>query len=90
MFLPLDKGLSPLKEGLNPPMLSAFIAATFFHLFINLSDVKDAPKKGQVAVAAFFVIFGFYKQGIFDMILKPAPAATPVKKEDPAKVKKES
>lgn len=62
-FLPLNKGLDPIKSGLAQPMLSAFIAATMLHLWINtsLSDgVVDATKKGKVCVAAFFIVYNLY------------------------------
>mmetsp|Transcript_21523 Transcript_21523/g.27823 ORF Transcript_21523/g.27823 Transcript_21523/m.27823 type:complete len:286 (+) Transcript_21523:162-1019(+) len=58
-FLPMNKGLSPIQEtGLQQPMMSAFIAATCFHLFYHtsLSDgVVNAHPKGQLAMAAFFI-----------------------------------
>jgi len=60
-FLPLDKGLTPIKEnGLAPNMMSAFVAATAFHLFMNLNadSVIDARKKAHVCVATFFILFG--------------------------------
>jgi len=62
-FLPLNKGLDPIKSGLAQPMLSAFIAATTLHLWLNtsLSDgVVDATKKGKVCVAAFFIVYNLY------------------------------
>lgn len=64
-FLPLNKGLDPLLQGgLAPNMLSALIAATFYHLFVSTSisdDVIDAPKKAQVLVAKFFIAYGLAK-----------------------------
>ena len=63
-FLPLDKGLDPIKDGLAPPMFSAFVGATFFHLFTQLAtDVMDAKKKGKVIVAFWFIMYAFYKNG---------------------------
>lgn len=63
-FLPLNKGLDPIKNaGLGQPMLSAFLGATFFHLFVStsLSDgVVEAPKKAQVIVACFFIAYNLY------------------------------
>ena len=81
MFLPLDKGLKPIKEhGLAPPMFSAFVGTTFLHLFLNtsLSDgVKDAKMKGQVIVSTWFILYGLYKADI----LKLPMAGKEIKKE---------
>ena len=64
-FLPLNKGLEPLeKNGLAPNMWSAFVAAAFYHIFMNtsLSDgIPDAAKKAQVLVACFFIVYGLAK-----------------------------
>lgn len=60
-FLPLNKGLDPIKSGLSSPMLSAFFAATCLHLFLStpLSEgVIDAKKKGHVHVVVFFIGVG--------------------------------
>jgi hypothetical protein len=62
-FLPLNKGLDPIKTGLAQSMLSAFVAATALHLYLNTSlsaGVIDAPKKGKVCVAAFFILYHLY------------------------------
>ena len=62
-FLPLDKGLDPIKSGLAQPMLSAFVAATCFHLFMNtsLSDgVPQAKNQAQIAMALFFITYNLY------------------------------
>ena len=74
-FLPLNKGLDPIKSGLAQPMLSALIAATALHLFLSTSlsaGVIDAKKKAKVCVAAFFILYhlydAFYKGKV------PAPA----------------
>lgn len=59
-FLPLNKGLDPIKNGLGPPMLSAAIAATFYHLFMSTSlsaGIIDADKKAQVLIAIFFIAY---------------------------------
>mmetsp|Transcript_115548 Transcript_115548/g.333824 ORF Transcript_115548/g.333824 Transcript_115548/m.333824 type:complete len:256 (-) Transcript_115548:224-991(-) len=75
-FLPLNKGLDPIKEkGLAPPMFSAFIGATFFHLFTTFAtDVIYVQKKAKVMVAAFFIIYGMYVNGVFKgMTAKKAP-----------------
>lgn len=82
-FLPMSKGLDPLKDGLQPPMLSAFIAATFFHLVTTLAtDVTYVEKKAKVAVALFFITYGMYTNGVFDSFMAPA------KKEEPKVVDK--
>jgi len=60
-FLPLNKGLDPIKKGLASPMLSALVAATFLHLFLNtsLSDgIIDAKQKAHAHITAFFIIVG--------------------------------
>jgi hypothetical protein len=57
-FLPFTNGLAPMENGLAPNMLSALVAATFFHLFLNTSwsdNVTDAAKKAQVVVACGFI-----------------------------------
>lgn len=58
-FMPFNKGLDPIKDaGLAQPMLSAFIAATFYHLFTNTSlseGVIKAEQKAQVLIAIFFI-----------------------------------
>lgn len=61
MFLPLNKGLEPLKKGLALPMVTAFIGATSFHLYLStsLSDgCVDAKSKAHVYLALFFVSAG--------------------------------
>ncbi len=60
-FLPLSKGLDPIKDGLAPNMLSALVAATFIHLFLHTSlsnGVKDAATKAHFLVAVGFVVLG--------------------------------
>ena len=94
-FLPFDKGLDPIKaNGLAPPMFSAFVGATFFHLFTHFAEenysVVDAPKKGRVFVALFFIAYAFHKAGIFpsakaaaasSSAAAAAAAAVPIKTE---------
>jgi hypothetical protein len=78
-FLPFNKGLDPIKAGLAQPMLSAFIAATALHLFLNTSvstGVINAPKKAKVCVAAFFILYSLY-----DSIYKGKMSAEKKKKE---------
>lgn len=82
-FFPLNKGLDPIKkEGLAPNMISALIAATFYHLFVNTSlshGVVDASKKAHVVVATGFVLHHFVKA--FHMPTKSKDTVTKVKKE---------
>jgi hypothetical protein len=70
-FLPFSKGLDPIKDkGLAPPMFSAFIAATFFHLFTTFAtDVIDVQEKGKVMVALFFITYGMYEKGVFKSLM---------------------
>ena len=73
-FLPLNKGLDPIKNyGLTQPMLSAMIAATFYHLFTSTSlssGIKKADEKAHVLVAIFFIAYNL--SGAFPT-LKPPP-----------------
>lgn len=60
-FLPLNKGLDPLKKGLGLPMATAFFGATLFHLYVNtpLSDgCVNAKDKAHLHLAMFFVASG--------------------------------
>jgi len=76
-FFPLNKGFDPIAKGVAPPMFSAFLGATFFHLFTQLPSLNqgmiDAPKKANVMVAIFFMAYSLFKTF--------SPTATPVKKE---------
>ncbi|GKY91714.1 hypothetical protein MPSEU_000143200 [Mayamaea pseudoterrestris] len=63
-FMPLNKGLEPIKaDGLAQPMVTAFIAAAFYHLF-NATSISDgvigAEKKSQVLIATFFIATNLY------------------------------
>ena len=86
MFLPFNKGLSPIEStGLAPPMFSAFVAATFFHVVTQLDksgaiDVVDCPKKAKVFVAIWFIGYSYYKAGLFTK--KTPPAAVKTEKKD--------
>uniref|UniRef100_A0A7S2S6J3 Uncharacterized protein n=1 Tax=Eucampia antarctica TaxID=49252 RepID=A0A7S2S6J3_9STRA len=60
-FLPFNKGLDPIKNGLAAPMVTALMASTCFHLFTHtsLSDgVVDAKNKAHVHIAFFFIVSG--------------------------------
>lgn len=88
-FLPLDKGLAPLKDGLPPPVFSAFVGATFFHFFTHFyaNDVVDCNKKAKVIVAFWFISYAFYKNGLFPFssaksAAKPKKVAVKVEKTD--------
>ena len=78
-FLPLNKGLDPIKTaGLGQPMLSAFLGASFYHLFISTSwseGVIDAPQKAHVLVATFFIAYNLYTA--YPTMMADAAAITP-------------
>jgi hypothetical protein len=69
----MNKGLNPIKKGgLAPPMFSALVGATFVHLFTNMAtDVVDAQKKAHVILAVWFVLYGFYSNGLFTKSAAP-------------------
>jgi hypothetical protein len=81
-FLPLNKGLDPIKSsGLAPPMFSALVGATFFHLFLNTSlseGVQDAKAKAHVILATWFILHGMHSNGLFKY-LAPSAAEKKVK-----------
>jgi len=57
-FLPMSKGLDPIKNGLAQPMYTALTAAACLHLFLSTSlseDVVDAGKKAQLMMAVYFI-----------------------------------
>ena len=61
MFMPLNKGLEPIKGGMQPPMLTALIGAAAYHIFMNtwLSEgVIDAKAKCHIHMAVFFICIG--------------------------------
>lgn len=60
-FLPFSKGLDPIKAGLASPMLTAFVGATCFHLYLNTSlseGCVDAKAKAHVFMTLFFIAVG--------------------------------
>ena len=72
-FLPLNKGLDPIEGGLASNMLTAFVAATCFHLFLNTSlseGVEDAAKKAQVTMACFFIASSLHTDIGFAKLMK--------------------
>lgn len=85
-FLPLNKGLTPIADGLAPPMFSALVGATFFHLFTQFysDSVIDATKKGKVGVALWFITYAFYKNGIITLptATKGVPVAVKTEKKE--------
>jgi hypothetical protein len=87
-FLPLNKGLDPIKTtGLGQPMMSAFIGATFYHLFVNTqlsAGVVDVSKKAQVIVATFFIAYNLYYT--FTPAAPAAPEPVPTMKVVKVKV----
>ena len=61
VFLPLNKGLDPIKSGLEVPMMTALTGAAAFHIFMNtwLSEgVVDAKAKCHIHMAVFFILIG--------------------------------
>ena len=84
-FLPLNKGLDPIRAAFVQPALSAFVAAAFYHLFTATSmseGVVDAPKKAHVIVTFFFVAYNLYSSFF------AAPAVETKKKVSDSKKKK--
>lgn len=67
-----------------PSMFSAFVGATFFHLFLNtsLSDgVENAKAKAHVILATWFILHGMHSNGLFKALVPtPAPVKKKVKK----------
>eukprot|EP00577_Skeletonema_sp_RCC1716_P017694 CAMPEP_0113391448 /NCGR_PEP_ID=MMETSP0013_2-20120614/10722_1 /TAXON_ID=2843 ORGANISM="Skeletonema costatum, Strain 1716" /NCGR_SAMPLE_ID=MMETSP0013_2 /ASSEMBLY_ACC=CAM_ASM_000158 /LENGTH=247 /DNA_ID=CAMNT_0000274705 /DNA_START=41 /DNA_END=784 /DNA_ORIENTATION=- /assembly_acc=CAM_ASM_000158 len=60
-FLPMNKGLDPITNGLQPPMSSAFVGSALVHLFLNtsLSDgVINAKEKAHLHLALLFITVG--------------------------------
>lgn len=60
-FFPMNKGLDPIKKGLLPPMMTALVGATAFHLYLNttMSEGCINPKaKAHVFMALFFISVG--------------------------------
>lgn len=60
-FLPMNKGLDPIKGGMQYPMISACIGATLVHLFLNTSfceGVINAKEKAHFHLALFFIFIG--------------------------------
>lgn len=89
VFLPFNKGLEPLMDGLAHNMISALVGATFYHLFLStsLSDgVVSADKKAHLLVAEFFVVYALYLENPFLKFLKkeivPPAAEKKVKTEN--------
>lgn len=84
-FLPLSKGLDPIKNGMAPSMLVALVGATFIHFFLNtsLSDgITDAATKAHFLVAVGFVVSGLINTFEIEIM-------NPFKKKEEVKVKKE-
>jgi len=80
-FLPMSKGLDPIKAGLAPPMYSALAAAAFFHLFLHtgLSDgVVNAADKARVLIVVFFI--AVHLSDAFPTLKKPPTPANSKKK----------
>lgn len=57
-FMPFNKGLEPMLNGLAPPMMTAFVASACFHIYLNTSLSEgciNAKEKARVHVALFFI-----------------------------------
>jgi uncharacterized membrane protein YeiH len=81
-FLPLNKGLDPLKNGLAPNMISALFGASFIHLFLKTSlskGVKDAASKAHFLVALAFVVLGWIQTFEIDIMNLSPKKPVPVK-----------
>lgn len=62
-FLPMSKGLDPIKNGLAQPMYTALTASVFLHLFLSTSfsdGVEKAGKKAQLVMALYFIASNIY------------------------------
>lgn len=60
-FLPLNKGLDPIKGGMASPMVTACVGATLVHLFLNAGfgeGVIAAKQKAHFHLALFFIFVG--------------------------------
>lgn len=58
MFLPLDKGITPLKKGLGPSVLSSLVGATFYHAATTWgTSIQHVGKKAHVLIALFFIAY---------------------------------
>jgi len=56
-FLPLNKGLDPIKDGMQVPTISACVGATLVHLYLNTSlseGVINAKEKTHLQLTLFF------------------------------------
>mmetsp|Transcript_86 Transcript_86/g.197 ORF Transcript_86/g.197 Transcript_86/m.197 type:complete len:131 (+) Transcript_86:30-422(+) len=84
-FLPMNKGLDPIRDnGLAPNMLTALIAAAFYHIFMSTSlsyGVIDASKKAHLVVAVFFVVHGFAQAFIPQVLSAPTVTVSSAKKD---------
>lgn len=60
-FLPLSKGLGPIADGAQSPMVTACVGATLVHLFLNTSlseGVVEAKAKAHLHLVLFFIFVG--------------------------------
>ena len=60
-FLPMNKGLEPILNGMGYPMITACLGATLVHLFLNTSfseGVVNAKAKAHLHLALFFIFVG--------------------------------
>lgn len=81
MFMPLNKGLDPIKEGLDYNMITAIIAASAYHIFISTSLSEgciDAKDKAHIHITMLFVAVGL----VHALGYVPASNAVTKKKEE--------
>ena len=75
-FLPFDKGLKAIESsGLQDNMLTALVAATFYHFFMHTwmsEGVIEAHKKAQLLVAVFFISHNLYTTFGAKLLASPA------------------
>ena len=80
----MSKGLNPIKkDGLAPPMFSALIGATFFHLAVHYGKHMEIPHikdKARVLLAIWFIGHALYSNGLLTFGASK-PAAGKTKKE---------
>ena len=78
-FLPFNKGLAPIENGMAYPMITACLGSALVHLFLNTSlseGVVDAKEKAHLHLALFIIMVGL----VNGLNLKPSTGGAKVKK----------
>ena len=60
-FLPLNKGLDPILNGMAYPMITACLGSALVHLFLNTSfsdGIINAKEKAHLHLVLFFIFVG--------------------------------